>query len=1248
MIRRAINIILLLVISLSIRAQFIDIDWGQFERDSVLPRYATSFELPDDALLYNYSVRIEYPEMKPISSSEIAQYGLEENRALITDYPKPTLNVGMSAKKCILDISFIPIVHNSGRFMRIESFKPVIERSLNVEAAMARVMSRKSALRNYADSSLLSNGYWVKIRVSSEGVHKITDAQLLKMGFKNPEKVSLYGYGGELLPETNLHLLPDDLKEIPLWREKGYMLFYANGTIRWDYTNGRYTHKQNVYSRYSYYFLSENKGEPLSFPKEELSDPVTTYSSYPDYVLHEKEEFSLCKYGRALLEEYNYASGRSVSYTLDIDGVQSGKDATLDISFGSNAVSSSTVAVDVNRVKVGMLSIPKASSKDEGRISQTTMAPSTLSDKTEIILTHSVSNALVSGYLDFIRVNFTRSLALRGSNTLFRGDADNVNATFRIAEANATTHVWRVTEPAATTELVGTFDNGIYSVVAPAAPTEKLVAVDVTGDFPSPIYVEKVANQNLHSMEPVDMVIIVPSNRVFIGEAERLAQAHRDIDGISVAVVTADQIFNEYSSGTPDATAYRRLMKMLYDRASTVDEAPKYLLLFGDGLSDNRLITYPKYSQDNLLLTYQSQNSVSSLYSYVLEDYFGYLDDNEGGNFIYDKVDLGVGRLPVQDVSQARQVVDKIISYMRNETPGSWQNVILLLADDGDKTMPNQHMKDAEEIAAIFKESHPSFMLERIYWDDYPVEVLATGNGYPAVTKAIHNKLSEGALVVNYSGHGSAVVLSHELVWKTTDMSAISSPKIPFWVTASCDITPFDIGDGSLGEVAMLNPNGAAIGLFTTTRTVLQSYNAVINQQFMRHLVNPSRDGMLPAVGDAVRLAKCSVISSSADLSENKLQYVLIGDPALRLHIPRYKVVVDRFNGAEAVDGGQASAGGTVIVEGHIENSDGVLVDNYTGTLSTTMFDCIEDIYTRDNTDLGAYQYSAFRKKLFAGSDSVSSGRFKLSIPVPMDISYTDEQGMMNFYATDTLGISSKGYYDNFTVGGTSSSISDDKEGPQIKMYLNTPSFIQGDEVNATPRLFVELFDESGINTVGTGIGHDIVAMIDNDVKHTYNLNSVYMPLVGDFRSGTIEFSVDTLSAGEHTLVLRAWDLYNNSSTDTLHFVVVPNLAPDFVDITLTPNPVRYGEKATFKLLHNRPGCNMNVSIELFDFQGQILWRYDERVETEGSVCEVDWNVTSQSGTPLATGVYLYRATLSENGGSERTKTRKLILLNNK
>ena len=1242
---------LLLLCATVVKAQFHSVDWGAVRGDSLLPQCTHVVDLPADYAAYSYSARIEYPEFQKMTAAEIARYSIGEE---LPEMPVVECYVGVQAKQAQLDVLFVPVVMRDGKYYRINSYKLVVDKQPIVRLQRAASV----AAERYATSSVLSVGKWVRIAVEENGVHKITDSELKKMGFANPSKVRLYGYGGHILPETGLASLPDDLVEIPLWRENGFVLFYANGTIKWEYSGGRYIHSQNVYSTVGCYFLTESENAPMEFPKVTLqptNDAV--YTSYNDYALYEKEKKSLCSYGRVLVDNdaFSSTSSRAKNYSFAIDGALDGT-AVVDLSFATGGENASKVVVlygDFNSTfEVVALTIPRVVSGEVGKIAEGKFTiPGGVAGKSTFYLVHRTDDNSLVGYLDFLRLNYRRKLALRGANTLFRGDLmNNGNAKFEIAGCNANTRVWDVSSPSAIKELAGEFKGTTYSVVAPANVKASLVAVDIKGAFPSVKVLGDVPNQNLHGIEQSDMVIIVPSNGSFLSAANRLADAHRSMDGITVEVVTAQQVYNEFSSGTPDVTAYRRLMKMLYDRAATSDEAPKYLLLFGDSWFDNRLLTFPGRKQDDYLLCYESLNSVDAIRSYVLEDYVGFLDDSEGSNHTRDKVDLGVGRIPAQSVAEADAVVDKIIAYMQNKDAGEWQNRVLLLADDGDDSMPNQHMKDADSIAVIYEKNYPSYIVDRIYWDNYPIEVSATGKRYPAVTKDIYNSLAKGALVVNYSGHGSSNLLSHEMVWKASDMASVKSPRMPLWVTASCDIGPFDMGDNSVAESAIMNANGAAIGLFTTTRTVMQSYNSVINKEFSKLIMQPVNTGKVIAVGDAVRMAKCNVIDTGSDRTVNKLQYVLLGDPALRLKYPAYRVVVDRMNGVDVVhDVAQVSAGSLLNVEGHVESTDGRLAEGFNGVLYSTLFDSAVEVNTRDNTGLGSHSYTAYDKTLFSGNDSVRNGRFSINMPIPLDISYSNDYGMLNLYAVDTAYVSlAQGHFVNFIVGGTATDFANDSIGPQIKMYLNSPSFVDGDDVNATPTLVVELYDENGINTMGTGIGHDITAMVDNNPLHTYNLNSAFVPAVGDYKRGTISMPLSRLDAGEHTLTLRAWDLYNNSSFAKLTFNVDPSLAPGFVELKVNPAPVIAGSPAVFTLVHDRPQSEIDVRIDVFNVQGQLMWSNGEQTVCDGNTYSCSWSAVAQGGQPLSTGVYIVRAYITEGGVTSATKTVKFVVVNNK
>lgn len=1231
---------------LVLRAQFVDVVWSGEKGDTVLPLCTAVVDLPSDYASYSYSAHLEYPEYQRMTTEEVARYSLKEKYASLPGLPAVECHVGVQAKQPQLDVVFLPIVMRDGAYYRINSYKLVVDKKPLPAKAKSSV---RSAAERYVSASVLATGKWVRISVQDNGVHKITHKELKNMGFKDPAKVRLYGYGGHMLPENGIEELVDDLCEVPLWREDGYVLFYANGVTGWKYSGGRYVREQNVYSDYGCYFLTENDDAPMGFPTDEVEfTSGIERTEFNDYMLHEKDSKSLCSYGRELVDDYDYSRGRKMDYKFPVAGIVDGK-AYLDLSFATNGMERSTVSVKVGNALLGSLTVGRCVSGEVGKIVADRFVIDNIGDNPVVELQHNVANSAVTGMLNYISLTFPRALALYGSQTLFRGNMPDGNALYRIAGCNADTRVWDVSDVSSIRQLRGTLEGSTYRVVGPANYDGNLVAVNVKGSFPSVKVIGNVPNQNLHGMGQTDMVIIVPSNGKFIAAAERLANVHREADGLKVQVVTAQQVYNEFSSGTPDVTAYRRLMKMLYDRAATADTAPRYLLLMGDAWFDNRLITFPGRSQDDYLLCYESFNSVDAIQSYVLEDYMGFLDDGEGSNHLRDKVDIGIGRLPVQSVNEANAVVDKLISYVGNRNAGAWQNVVTLLADDGDDSMPNQHMKDADGVADVMERNFPQYIVDRIYWDDFPCEPSATGIRYPAVTRAIYDRLEKGALVVNYSGHGGANLLSHEMVWKASDMAAVKSPRVPFWVTASCDIGPFDMGDKSVAESAILNPDGAAIGLFTTTRTVLQSYNAIINRAFMEELLSSVKSGGKVAVGDAVRRAKCKVITSGTDFSVNKLQYVLIGDPALRLKTPEYSIVVERFNGVPAGTESSAAAGALLTVEGYVTGRDGMLAGDFAGTLYSTLFDCAEEVRTRNNTGLGSHVYTAFNKSLFSGTDSIRGGRFSVTLPVPMDISYRNEPGVLNLFAVDSSMVRmAQGCYDGFVVGGTAAESTNDGKGPEIEMYLNTPSFVDGDEVNSTPCLWAEIYDENGINTIGNGIGHDMIAIVDNDPAHTYNLNNIYAPAVGDYRRGTVMLPLNELEEGEHTLILRAWDLYNNSTTGKLSFVVNTSLAPDIVQLRVNPSPVISGSPSFFELTHNRPQSEMTVTVEVFNYQGQVLWRETVNEVSDGMLMRIEWNGAGQSGRPLPTGVYLARAHMVSGDSETVTCTIKIVVIDNK
>ncbi len=768
-----------------------------------------------------------------------------------------------------------------------------------------------------------------------------------------------------------------------------------------------------------------------------------------------------------------------------------------------------------------------------------------------------------------------------------------------------------------------------------------------SGSFPVPEYVGMIANQDHHADEAIDMLIIIPESGELALQAQRLKKLHEEKDGLRVRIIPADELYNEFSSGTPDANAYRRYLKMLYDRATTEEDMPKYLLLFGDGAWDNRMLSsaWSNEFPDDYLLCYESENSYSHTDCYVSDDYFCMLDDNEGGDMLHtDKADVAVGRLPVRNADQAAVAVDKIEHYLYNDYAGAWQNVACFLGDDGNE---NQHMKDAHAVATLAEQLQPALQVKRIMWDAYPRTSTATGNRYPDVTRLLKQQMNSGALIMNYSGHGAPASFSHEYVLTLQDFQDATSKHLPLWITASCDIMPFDGQEENIGETALLSDKGGAIAFFGTTRTVYQSYNRLMNLAFMKHVLTKN----MP-IGEAVRLAKNELIQSGSDQTANKLQYTLLGDPAITLALPTNSIVIESINGKNIdtlTEPLQIGAGATVEVVGYIKNSEGQVDEQFNGEMTATVRDAAEEIVCRRNDTSeaeSAFVYSDRTKTLFQGSDSVSKGRFNFSFAVPRDISYSEGNGLINIYAVnEEKDEKANGYTDRIVFGGTSSE-GENNDGPEIYCYLNSSSFVDGGTVNPTPYFIAEISDANGINTTGNGIGHDLQLVIDGELSRTYNLNDYFQYDFGSYTKGTVGFSIPELSEGPHRLQFRAWDILNNSTTSVLDFIVSKDAAPAFFDVECTQNPAT--TSTGIRIIHDRVGSNLDIVLDIFDMAGHHLWQHHEHGTPYDNSYLINWDLCIDGGRRLHTGVYLYRVRISSNGSSQTSKAKKIIIISNK
>ena len=769
------------------------------------------------------------------------------------------------------------------------------------------------------------------------------------------------------------------------------------------------------------------------------------------------------------------------------------------------------------------------------------------------------------------------------------------------------------------------------------------------GSFPSPEYVYNITNQDHHADKEVDMVIIIPTSQKLLSPAQRLADFHEQHDSLKVKIVPADELYNEFSSGTPDANAYRRYLKMLYDRAETEEQQPKYLLLFGDAVWDNRMLTSDckAFDPDDYLLAFESENSFSELYCYVDDGWFTLLDDGEGTNQLSsDKQDVAVGRFPVTTLTDAEAVVDKTISYAEDANAGAWQNVIVFMGDDGNQ---NLHMRDVNETADKISSLYPNYQVKKVMWDAYTRVSSSTGNTYPEVSSIIKQQQALGALIFDYAGHGRPDQISHESVLRLNDFRNFSNSNLPLWITASCDIMPFDGTEATIGETALLNSKGGAVAFYGTTRTVYANYNKSLNTTFLKYVLRQV-DGKPTPLGEAQRLTKNEMITTGQDRTANKLQYSLLGDPALSLNLPRQNMVIDSLAGVKmgTADLPELRAGAIVTIKGHVEKN-GLADNSFNGLVTVVVRDTRELVTCKKNDPIQtktAFTFYDRQKTLYTGSDSVRNGFFEMTFAVPRDINYADGAGLINTYAVSSDHQSlANGAESRFLVNGTDS-VSNDSIGPSIYCYLNSPSFVNGGTVNATPYFVALVTDKDGINASGSGIGHDLQLTIDGDMQKTYNLNDHFTFDFGSFTKGSTYYNIPELSEGPHTLTFRAWDVLNNPSTAKLSFNVVKGLQPEIASVSCTNNPAT--TSTTFIVTHNFMGSQVDLVIDVFDMSGRLLWQHSESGVSSSNAYTVSWDLTVDGGARLQTGVYLYRVRLSSDGGSQATKAKKLVVIGNK
>lgn len=1120
----------------------------------------------------------------------------------------------------------------------------------------------------YATHSVLSSGTFVKLKVTQTGLYCLTYEEIAALGLK-PEQVRVLGYGGGLLPQNFTLPHPDDVPSVAFYMAKGsdgvfsagdYILFYAEGPVTWTYKNGGFEHVRNCYADYGCYFLSDNAGQQRLI--ETLPDTLDRSNSYEvrfteDYRLSEQDLVNLIDFnqgkdggGREWYgEELEFNKSINLSrFTFSNVRTDKALRCRTDLAVKSNEMTTIQLTAG-NQTRTTMAAGIEASdfytmaTTASARV--TTGLPDGNTPTLRLQLTNTTDNP--RAWLNFIEMTVVCDLRMSANPFFFRysraeeddpGDIfeeDKENIIFYLTGATSSTQIWNLTDPK-NIRRMPTFNVGdTLCFVATSDSIEQFVAVNpTTGNMLKPQSLGRIANQDLHRLRDIDFVIVTPEQ--FLEQSLRLAQLHEQYDGITTAVATDQQVFNEFSSGTPDASAIRWLMKMLYDRAETDAsiEHPKNLLLVGDGTFDNRQILTT--SGQAVMLTYQAENSTVETKAYATDDYFGFMEDRDGlvGNYFYDSratMEIGVGRLPVTTVEQAEKVVTKIEKFLKNDNMGRWKQELCFLADDGDHGL---HVKVGDAAAEQVRVDNPDFIVNKIFLDAYSQEATASGESYPVAYNQFQNLMSNGVLLMDYSGHGSSHNICSEGFLTLADINVMNNRNQGFWMLATCNFSHFDMAEISAGEAAVLNPNGGAIGVLSACRTVYASMNDIINRNVCDTLFSHPDPFTYPmTLGQAVSTAK-----NKTGNDENKMAYVFLGDPAIRLHYPTQFEIVTTTQ----IDTLNALAKQTV--RGFIRDADGDTARYFNGVLAVTIFDKMQQITTRDNDEEDPakkrlYTYNDYPNRLFRGETDVKNGEWEYTFMLPKDIRYNYGNGRIVYYAYDTIYGEGIGHDHELVIGGSSDIVLNDTKGPDITLYLNTPSFRSGMTTHETPHFYADLYDENGINTVGSGIGHDLLLTVDEDSKQTYVLNDYFTAARGTYQSGQVSYLMSKQSAGAHTLSFRAWDLNNNSSTATLDYTVEKDIAPTIFQLITYPNPASQNETVHFFLDTDRPDELMYLSIQISDLSGHPIHRAEDVELGTNRIYSLNL-----SDCPVTAGLYGYRIIIHTTQSGTSTISGKLIV----
>ncbi len=1177
---------------------------------------------------------------------------------------EPKAELSLLRKQPNAFISFLPFRKNaSGVVEKLESF--------TLRLTVTPKPQKRSAAA-YASTSSLASGNFYKVATTADGIYKI-DYNFIKNTLNvdpnsfNLSTLAIFGNGGGMVPDLNSVARPDDLLENPTMvvdnngnnkmDDGDYLLFYGQMPDAWKFNSSAQTfsHEKNLYSDKTFYFLSTNAGTGKRVAVSSTGgSPNKTISDFDEHAYHDLDEYNLLRSGKRWVGDKMTGFANDKSFAFNFPNlitsvpVKFTSKISAVTSYGSftNVTLNSQNVITHSDGGISPTTYPAAS-----RVYQTTANYTAGSDNINVAYTFNVNvdpAGTAATYIDWFELNLKRSLTMSGDAMTFR----NISSTgagsissFQLNNASANTKVWNVTDLGNIQEMQGTLNGSQLLFVIATDDLKEFIAFNTNGSFGNPEFIGKTENQNLHALGQPDMLIITHDD--FVSASNELAAFHRSYDNLTVEVVKLSQIYNEFGSGKPDISAIRDFVKMFYDRAGS-DTAlmPRYLLLMGDGTYDpkNRVA-----DNNNFLSTYQSTESDSPLASYTSDDFFGLLDSNEGGDITGggQLLDIGIGRLTAGSESDAWDMVNKIKNYKKPvpdatciqlNSNASWRNIISFIGDDEDG---NTHLSASDYLAELTRTRQPVYNYEKIYLDAFKQVPTPAGDRYPDVNTAILNRLNSGCLIMNWVGHGGETNWAHERIFNMADIIPLTNKeKLPMFITATCDFSRFDLPERTAGEWLVVNGKGGAIASLTTVRLVFSSGNAALNNAAFDYLFAPY-EGRYPRLGEIIMLTKNATVGQG----DNTRKFTLLGDPALTLNYPRYDVVTTAVNNNPVLSSDTLKALEEVTIKGEVHDDNGNKMTSFNGTVYPLVYDKISTLQTLKN-DPGSNlaNFLLYKNVLFKGKASVINGDFSFSFIVPKDIDYQFGKGRISYYADNGNYTDAHGYTNDIVIGGSADSFKLDNAGPKMDVYMNDEKFVYGGTTNTDPMLLLKLSDESGINTVGNGIGHDLTAVLDDNTQNKVVLNDYYESELDNYKKGAVKYPYSKLTEGRHTLKVKAWDIHNNSSEDYTEFIVANDAKLALTHVYNYPNP--FTTRTQFMFEHNRCCDDLSISVQIYTVSGKLVKSIVQQVHSVGyRVDDIAWDGLDDYGDAIGKGVYVYKLAVRDGEGNTAHKFEKLVVL---